>query len=142
MKREKGFTLIELMIVVAIIAIIAAFALFNYSKYGYRSRRVDGKDMLSRVAAAQERYYTNFNRYAPDLGTLNFVATGACGAVGYSEKCYYLVTTANGASGDAQSYSLVATPENAQATDACGTLTLTSANGKTYGGNQSNGNCW
>ena len=63
-RKYNGFTLIELMIVVAIIAIIAAIAYPSYSNYVYRARRADAQEMLMRVAAAQERYYTNMNNYA------------------------------------------------------------------------------
>jgi type IV pilus assembly protein PilE len=142
MKKANGFTLLELMIVVAILAIIATFALFNYAKYGYRSRRVDGKEMLSRVAASQERYYTSFNRYAPDLGTLGYVATTPCNNLASSEKCYYIISTANGKTTDNQSFKLTAAPQNAQAKDACLSLVLFSDNSKTFTGTESNGSCW
>ena len=78
MKNAKGFTLLELMIVVVIIAIIAGFAMFNYAKYGYRSRRVDGKEMLSRVAAAEERYYTSFNQNTTDMAKLGYTSQPPC----------------------------------------------------------------
>ncbi|GAI02651.1 unnamed protein product, partial [marine sediment metagenome] len=52
---KKGFTLIELMIVVAVIAILAAIAYPSYTRYVYRARRADGQDLLMRIAAAQER---------------------------------------------------------------------------------------
>ncbi|MEB2317016.1 MAG: prepilin-type N-terminal cleavage/methylation domain-containing protein, partial [Xanthomonadaceae bacterium] len=61
---QRGFTLIEVMVVVAIVAILAAIAYPSYSDYAFRARRVDGKEMMMRVAAAQERYYTNLNSYA------------------------------------------------------------------------------
>src|SRR5690606_11790491 len=60
----RGFTLIELMIVVAIVAILAAIAYPSYINYIQRTRRADGHEMLMRMAAAQERYYTNYNHYA------------------------------------------------------------------------------
>ncbi len=49
----RGFSLIELMIVVAIIAILASLAYYNYGRYAFRARRVDGREMLMRVAAAE-----------------------------------------------------------------------------------------
>lgn len=54
--RPTGFTLIEVMIVVAIVAILAAIAYPSYSDYAFRTRRADGKEMMMRVASAQERY--------------------------------------------------------------------------------------
>ncbi len=144
MNKQKGFTLLELMIVVVIIAIIAAFAMFNYAKYGYRSRRVDGKEMLARVAASEERYYSTRNKYTTDLTQLSYVASAPCNQVGASDKCYYLVTAAAGKTADNQSYKLTAAPQGAQASDACGSLVLYSDNDKTPhpGTGDSNGPCW
>src|SRR5579859_5914580 len=141
MKKAQGFTLLELMIVVVIIAIIAAFAMFNYSKYGYRSRRVDGKEMLSRVAAAEERYYTSFNQYTNDLTKLGYTSSNPCSAVGCSDKAYYIVSNTTA---DPTAYQLVAAPRGAQANDACGSLGLDNKNGRTPlpGTKDTNGLCW
>lgn len=131
---KRGFTLIELMIVVAIVAILAAIAYPSYTNYVLRTRRADGKEFLMRVAAAQERYYTNFNRYAA-LDDLNLGTTE-------SEKGYYSVevTRDNGN----QTYLLTATPQSAQADDQCGNLLLTNTGAKDWSGAKppTNGNCW
>jgi type IV pilus assembly protein PilE len=143
--RSGGFTLLELMIVVVIIAMLAAFAMFNYSKYAFRTRRADGKEMLMRVASAEERYYTNFNKYViDDLATLGFTAAAPCNIKGASEKCYYVVSVAtNGAAGDTQSYKLTATPQApSQNGDACKNLTIDNTGTKLFTGQQTNGNCW
>jgi len=147
LKRSKsgGFTLLELMIVVVIIALLAAFALPAYQRYGQRARRADGKELLMRVAAAQERFYTNFNRYATDPLT---AATSLGLPVLTSERGHYTITSANGPTGNTQSYVLSATPVagGAQAADRCGTLTLSSTGVKTPIATampqNSNGPCW
>jgi type IV pilus assembly protein PilE len=143
--KSSGFTLLELMIVVVIVGVLAALALFNYNKYGYRARRADGKEMVMRVASAQERYYTNFNKYADDLTALGF-DNKTCGTLGASEKCYYVVTTAKGADGTSQTYTLTGTPQAGQAGDACGNLTITNTGTKAPAAGllpqNSNGNCW
>jgi type IV pilus assembly protein PilE len=138
----KGFTLIELMIVVAVIAILASLAYYNYGRYAFRTRRADAREMLMRIAAAQERYYTNFNAYATSVTAAPPAGLGITDAT--SEHGYYTITTANGASGDAQSYVLTATPVSgqAQASDACGALTLDNLGNKSQTGNESNGSCW
>ncbi len=132
----RGFTLIELMVVVAIVAILAAIALPSYNNYVMRSRRASGHDMLMMVATAQERYYTNHNAYATDLADLGFSTPASL----TSEGGYYLVALAAG--GTAQNFTLQATPKNAQASDKCANLTLTSTGAKGYSGVESNGKCW
>ena len=62
-KRERGFTLIEIMVVVAIIAIIAAFAYPSYQESVRKSRRADAKSVLLHAAQWMERFYTENNRY-------------------------------------------------------------------------------
>lgn len=143
--KSGGFTLLELMVVVAIIAIIAAIALPAYQRYAQRSRRVDGKELLMRVAAAQERFYTNFNRYATNPLT---AATSLGLTTLTSERGHYTISSANGATGDTQSYVLTATPVpgGAQAADQCGALTVNNTGVKTPAAGvmpqNSNGPCW
>src|SRR5579875_1416722 len=103
MERKRGFTLIELMVVVAIIAIIAAIAVPAYGRYAYRARRVDGQELLLRIANAQERYYATYNTYG-DLKTIGYSSTTTAN----SEKQYYQASAAKGASGDWQSFVVTA----------------------------------
>ena len=63
-QRQKGFTLIELMIVVAIVGILAAIALPNYTSYVVRSARVQAQTELLALAALQEKIFLNSNSYA------------------------------------------------------------------------------
>ncbi len=129
--NNRGFTLIEMMIVVAIIAIIAAVAYPSYTNHVMRSRRADGKELLMRMAAAQERHYTNLNRYGSvaDLGLGNT-----------SDNRYYEVEVELG-DGD-QTYTLTAAPQGPQTTDKCGDLTLTNTGFKDKSGDETNGKCW
>jgi len=64
MKRaQSGFTLIELMIVVAIIGILAAIAYPSYDEYVKRGNRTEGQALLSDASARQERYFGQNNAY-------------------------------------------------------------------------------
>nr|ELD4571953.1 type IV pilin protein [Pseudomonas aeruginosa] len=58
MKSNRGFTLIELMIVVVIIAILAGIAYPSYDEYVKRGNRTEGQALLSEAAATQERYFS------------------------------------------------------------------------------------
>ena len=70
MARQKGFTLIEVMIVVVIVAILAAVAVPSYQDSIRKTRRADAKEALTRIAALQERFFFTNNRYGTlfDLG--------------------------------------------------------------------------
>ena len=60
---EHGFSLTELMIVVALISILASFALPSYRQHVIRSHRTDATSALLRLAADQEKFYIQNNRY-------------------------------------------------------------------------------
>lgn len=69
-RSDRGFTLIELMIVVVIVGVLAAIAIPNYSKHVRKGRRVDAKSAVLDVAARQEKYFATHNQYATDFDAL------------------------------------------------------------------------
>ena len=130
----KAFTLIELLIVIAIVAVLAAIAYPSYDRYVQRTRRADGRELLMRVAAAEERFYTNRNTYTADIGADLALPTT-------SEKGYYTIGAAIAAAG--QTYVLTATPQGHQSGDACGNLTINNTGFKDAPANTgTNGACW
>lgn len=141
MKRrtQRGFTLLELMIVVVVIAILASFAVSNYSRYAMRTRRADAKEMLMRIAAAEERHYTSFNKYTKNLKD----DLGFSSDTPPTEKGYYTIKIAD-VDASALKYTLSAEPVagGAQGKDACKTLSLASSGTKDKTGDESNGKCW
>ena len=69
-KDEKGFTLIELMIVIAIIGILAAIAIPQFSAYRKRSYDSAAQSDLRNATTAQEAYFVDFSTYASDTSKL------------------------------------------------------------------------
>jgi len=77
-KNKKGFTLIELMIVVAIIGILAAIAIPNFMKFQAKAKQSEAKTNLGAIYVAQIAYFSNGNTYAniiapPAVNTCMFV---------------------------------------------------------------------
>lgn len=138
---QRGFTLIELMVVVIVMAILAALAITSYSRYAYRARRADAKEILMRVANAQERYFGTFNTYADDPVTTALKLTSV-----NSERGYYTVKITS--TDLTKNYVVTATPVagQAQAKDVCGALSISSNGTKTPAATDttknSNGPCW
>lgn len=64
MRRHTGFTLIEVMIVVAIVAILSAIAIPSYSEYVIRSRLTEGVAALSGMRVKMEQFFQDNRTYA------------------------------------------------------------------------------
>lgn len=132
---KKGFTLIEMLIVVVIIGILASIAFPSYKAYILKSHRTDGLAALSRYQSIMERCYAQ-----------NFSYNAACAALPAfpvnSAQNYYSISASNLS---ATTFTLTATPIGIQATDTlCSSISLNQANQKTAldssGGSQSI--CW
>lgn len=125
--RQAGFSLIELMVVVAVIGILASIALPSYNEYLIKSRRAAGAACLTAAAQQMERFYTT---------ELSYEGAPAAFACDSETAPYYTVSSSDV---DRTSYTLRAQPRGKQAADTeCGTLTINQAGAKT----PTSASCW
>jgi type IV pilus assembly protein PilE len=135
-KQLRGFTLIELMVVVLIIGILAAVSYPSYLNSVRKGRRADAKSVLLQASQWMERFATQNNRYDLTSGavsvndtTTGFPVSGLTQSPIQGSTKYYNVTIA--AVGQ-NSFTLNAAPISGtdQASDTCKTLTLTNTGAK------------
>jgi type IV pilus assembly protein PilE len=134
-QESRGFTLIELMIVVVIVAILASIAIPAYNTQIRKSRRTDAKTALLDLAGREERYYdanpsTGYTNLTANLG---YTAGTTPAMTGYTVGSgYYTVTVTTAAAVPTATpptpatYTIVATAIGDQAKDSCSTFTLAS----------------
>lgn len=141
----RGFTLIELMIVVAVVAILAAIAYPSYQDSVRKSRRADAKAVLLEAAQWMERFYTENNRYDQSRATPPVAVALPAGLAASPKEgaTKYYNLSFSGAVGQ-NSYTLQAVPTGAQSSDGCKTLTLTNtgARGLTDSPTKTVDECW
>jgi len=131
---QAGFTLIEMMVIVAIIGILAAVAYPSYDEYVKRGNRSEGQALLSDAAAAQERYYSQNYSYITSTADLAKLKTKTTSNTGK-----YTLTVSSVA--DDGGYTLQA---NQQFGDTkCGNLTLNALGQKDRtGSGKTKEECW
>ncbi|MCU7938916.1 MAG: type IV pilin protein [gamma proteobacterium symbiont of Bathyaustriella thionipta] len=151
MKKNSGFTLIEILIVIAIIAILASIAVPSYSEFVARSKRADAQGALLGLAQTMERYFSENNTYC-DVGA---IAVGNCGT-GAGDTgipgifpsqvpldggaAYYNLTIS---AVTASSFTLTASGVDSMATDKCGNFTLANTGMRGLTNNTDTvANCW
>jgi type IV pilus assembly protein PilE len=117
--RQSGFTLIELMIVVAIVGILASIAYPSYQQYVLSSRRAEAQSEMLRIQLGLEKWRANNSTYSSNLADAGFV----------DSNTYYNYTITN-ISGS--TYTINAAAQGAQTADsACTPLTLNQSGAKT-----------
>lgn len=74
--NNKGFSLVELMIVVAIIGLLAAIGVPQYAKFQARARQSEAKAALGALYSSQQAFFQEWNCYSSDLRNVGFGVTG------------------------------------------------------------------
>jgi len=148
LKSIKGFTLIEMLIVIAVISILASIAIPAYQESVAKAKRADAQGALYGLATAMERFYTENSSYC---GSDNGGVVGTCvnnDSPGiYTDQvpvdggtAYYNLTIS---AVSANTYTLTATRTGSMDGDKCGDLTLTNTNTQGIVNNTAAiGNCW
>ena len=115
MKKQSGFNLVELLIVVTIIGIIMGFAIPAYQSYGEKARRSDGMAKLVEVAQWQEKWYNQNNAYSGNANPFS-----GDSEIDSDEGYYEISVSASGTT-----YTATASGQGAQANDSeCGSMTI------------------
>lgn len=133
---DGGFTLIELMIVVAIIAMLAAVALPSYSSYVERGDRAAARAGLLEAQQFMERFYVANDSYALDKAGNAVALPARLQSVPAESPKYTLAVNAPAAN----SFTLTATP--IRAVSRCGNLTLTNTGVRGITGSGTVADCW
>jgi type IV pilus assembly protein PilE len=144
-RRMRGITLIELLTVIVILSVLASIAVPTYRRYLIRAQRSEAKIALLQLQTAQEKYYSQYNRYTDKVTTKSTAATPGLGLPGKTETGKYQVSVTNlGAGG--QEYTATAAPASGggQEDDKdCGSFTI---NERGVRGNSTGAqhvqNCW
>lgn len=123
---RKGFTLIEVMIVVAIIGILSAIAFPSYTAYVARGHRAEAKQGLLELAQFMERTYTESNSYTPGgaVPVLPFITMPKAGTTVYNMALDAGATSAT-------TYKLTAAATGMMAGDECGDFSIDNTGAQT-----------
>ena len=131
MRKDRGFTLIELVIVVAIIGILVAIAFPSYQTHLRKGRRAEAQSVLMDAANKEQQYLLDARAYA--LGSTALATLGVVPP--YTVANFYTITVMPAAATTPPTFTITATPvaTSAQAPD--GVLTIDNTGQKTLAGN-------
>lgn len=139
-KKLKGFSLLELMIVVAVIGILAAIAFPAYQDSVAKSRRSEAAAVLTEAAQRLEVFFSQNGRYCAETNCAA-IAPVFQTTIPAAGAAFYNVGVVDGTL-DTSTFTLQAVPAGGMAADACGTLTINQAGATTATGALGRAACW
>ena len=132
--RNRGFSLIELLIAIVVVGVLAAIALPAYTSQMRKSARAEAQSVMTTAAGNQQQYLLNRRAYASSFGALNVtVPADLNGKYTFTAAA---VLASDGPPPTPPTFTLTATAIGAQASDVCPTLVIDSA------GNRTPPACW
>ena len=154
-RRNRGFTLVELIVAMVILATLAAIAIPSYTNYVLKSHRTEAKSALLDAASLEERFFSTSNTYTNDPTQLGYSVTTPPVPVGTG---YYVISAINvlppvaptplipGGTPATFTITAVPAPGSQQVNDtACAVFTINSAGqqtAQTSGGVDNTAGCW
>lgn len=140
---SRGFTLIELMIVVAIIAVVAAIAMPSYTSYVARAKRADARSQLMQAQQWMQRFYAANDQYEKDRAgqdVANVMPSNLKRSPADGATAVYELTIAP----TVTSYTLTMAPVTGgtMARDPCGAFTINSVGARGVTGTKPRDECW
>lgn len=139
--RKNGFTLVELVVVVALLGILLGIAVPFFLDYIKASKRADGVGVLVEAGQFMERNFSNSGRYDKDATGADVVLPpGVTKAPRGSEASYYTIAFSGAVGSD--TFTIQAVPVNSMDGDDCGTFSLTQSGVRSVSGTRALNECW
>ena len=144
--KQRGMTLIELVVVIMIVGILAAVAIPSYRQYVLRSQRADAKDALLALATQQEKHYLQCNAYATIIDNATDCAAGELLGTDTSKNGWYeLELDSDDTATEFVATATAVNGENQWQDTDCRTFTVDQAGVRTAaddGGTDNTAECW
>jgi type IV pilus assembly protein PilE len=142
--RMRGITLVELLTVIVVLSVLMSIAVPTYRRYLIRAQRSEAKIALLQLQTAQEKYYSQYNRYTDDVTTKSTATNPGLGLPGVTETGKYTIRVTDLGVGG-QAYTATATPRagGGQTDDKdCRTFTINERGERGNTGAGSEQLCW